>query len=232
MHAPDPTPPITPAQTGAGSWRRGVTGGIGYLRPVAQLNSTTRSFGGERSGRPPPRRARRHRWPRLPGRGEARPRRATSARAARIASSPTLAANPPLSRTARRMRKSPTATGTRIPAATVCASSQRGACSSPASNARTIGASPRPEPPPCAAAGPFDPADGAQLGERLPHADEAGAAPGGVDDDVGKRPAELLGELDPHRLLAFEAIGLLEGRDRRTSPRAPPPPGRCARSRR
>ena len=40
------------------------------------------------------------------------------------------------------MRKSPTAAGTRIPAATVCAPSHRGACSSPASNARTIGAQP------------------------------------------------------------------------------------------
>ncbi|KJR61590.1 hypothetical protein VY88_29635 [Azospirillum thiophilum] len=51
-------------------------------------------------------------------------------------------AKPPFSRTARRIRKSPTACGTRMPDAMVCASSQRGACSSPCSQARTIDAQP------------------------------------------------------------------------------------------
>ena len=51
-------------------------------------------------------------------------------------------AKPPLSRTARRIRKSPIACGTRMPEAMVCAFSQRGACSSPASKAFTIGAQP------------------------------------------------------------------------------------------
>ena len=40
------------------------------------------------------------------------------------------------------MRKSPTACGTRMPDAMVCAFSKRGACSSPFSQARTIGAQP------------------------------------------------------------------------------------------
>src|SRR5579859_7841353 len=51
-------------------------------------------------------------------------------------------AKPWLSRTARRIRKSPTACGTRMPAAKVWASAQRGACSTPSSQALTIGAQP------------------------------------------------------------------------------------------
>ena len=51
-------------------------------------------------------------------------------------------AQPSLSRTALRIMKSPTATGTRSPLATVWAFSKGGACFSPASNARTIGAQP------------------------------------------------------------------------------------------
>jgi hypothetical protein len=50
------------------------------------------------------------------------------------------------------------------------------------------------------------------LGEGLPHADEAGAAARRVEDRVGQRPAELLGDLVAHRLLAFDAVGLLERR--------------------
>src|SRR6478672_8690873 len=59
-----------------------------------------------------------------------------------MAASATAIAKPPLSLTARNIRKSPMACGTRIPEAIVCAFSQRGACSSPASNAFTIGAQP------------------------------------------------------------------------------------------
>ena len=49
--------------------------------------------------------------------------------------------------------------------------------------------------------------------ECLPHADQAGAAAGRVEDDVGQPPAELLGELEAHRLLALDAVRLLERRD-------------------
>ena len=48
------------------------------------------------------------------------------------------------------------------------------------------------------------------LVKRLPHADEAGAAAGGVDDHVGQRPVHLLGDLVAHGLLALDAIRLLE----------------------
>ena len=51
------------------------------------------------------------------------------------------------------------------------------------------------------------------LVERLPHADEAGAAAGGIEDQVGQLPAELVGELQPHRLLSLDPIGLLQRRD-------------------
>src|SRR5262249_23892436 len=67
---------------------------------------------------------------------------ATCARAASIFSSDTAIANPPLSRSARRMRKSPIAAGTRMPAAMVCAFSHGVAVSAPESKARTIGAQP------------------------------------------------------------------------------------------
>ena len=57
-----------------------------------------------------------------------------------------------------------------------------------------------------------DPAQRLQFGESLPHADNAGAAAGRIKDDVGHFPAELLGQLDAHRLLALDAVGLAQGR--------------------
>ncbi len=57
-----------------------------------------------------------------------------------------------------------------------------------------------------------DEADGLELGERLPHADQPGAAAGRIEDDVRHLPAELLGELEPHRLLALDPIRLLQRR--------------------
>ncbi len=59
----------------------------------------------------------------------------------------------------------------------------------------------------------IDPAERTHLGKGLPHADHAGAAAGGVDDPVGQRPVELLGQLVAHGLFAFDAIRLLEGGD-------------------
>src|SRR5690606_19403803 len=61
---------------------------------------------------------------------------------ASISSSVTVTAAPPDSRMARRMRKSPTAEGTRMPEANVVAFGQGSANSSPAAQAFTIGAQP------------------------------------------------------------------------------------------
>src|SRR6476659_6774191 len=60
--------------------------------------------------------------------------------ASTISASLTASAVPPLSRTARRTRKSPTALGTRSPSATVRACSHISERSAPCSRARTIGA--------------------------------------------------------------------------------------------
>ena len=57
-----------------------------------------------------------------------------------------------------------------------------------------------------------DPAERLELVKRLPHADDAGAAPGRIEDHIGHFPAELLGEFDAHRLLALDAVGLPQGR--------------------
>ncbi len=58
-----------------------------------------------------------------------------------------------------------------------------------------------------------DPAEALHLVPRLPHPDEARAAAGGIDDDVGELPAELLGDLVSHRLLPLDAVRLLQRRD-------------------
>src|SRR5262249_42763175 len=55
-------------------------------------------------------------------------------------------------------------------------------------------------------------ADRFEFGERLPNADEAGAAAGRIEDHVRHLPAELLGELEAHGLLALDSIRLLERR--------------------
>ena len=46
-----------------------------------------------------------------------------------------------------------------------------------------------------------------------PHPDESGAPSRGIDADVGQLPAELLGQLDSHRLLPLDPVGLLQGGD-------------------
>src|SRR6202030_1251183 len=46
----------------------------------------------------------------------------------------------------------------------------------------------------------------------FPQADKAGAAAGRIKNDVGNVPAELLGQFESHRLLAFDAVWLLQGR--------------------
>src|SRR5205085_9896022 len=57
-----------------------------------------------------------------------------------------------------------------------------------------------------------DEANRLHLVERLPHADEAGAPAGRIEDRVGQFPAELLGEFQAHRLLALDPVRLLERR--------------------
>ena len=56
-------------------------------------------------------------------------------------------------------------------------------------------------------------ADRFEFGERLPHADEAGAAAGRIEDHVRQLPAELLGQLEAHRFLTLDPIGLFQRAD-------------------
>jgi hypothetical protein len=53
-----------------------------------------------------------------------------------------------------------------------------------------------------------DPPESLQFVKTLGQADQAGAPAGGIDDDFGQVPVELLGQLEAHRLLALDAIGL------------------------
>ena len=62
-------------------------------------------------------------------------------------------------------------------------------------------------------AGRVEPAQGLQFLKGLPHPDEPGAAARRIQNHVGQFPIELLGQFEPHRLLAFDAIRLLERRD-------------------
>ena len=137
---------------------------------------------------------------------------AASSTACRIASSDTAIAAPPLSRTARRIRKSPTALGTRIPVATVAGMlpplGELVALLKRTNHRRAAFGLDRIHPRPLGA----DEPDRLQLVERLPHADEAGTAAGRIEDRVRQLPAELLGKLETHHLLALEAIRLLQGR--------------------
>src|SRR6185503_6527485 len=50
-----------------------------------------------------------------------------------------------------------------------------------------------------------------QLVEDLPHPDDPDAAAGRVEDRVRHLPAELLDDLEAHRLLALDAVGLAAG---------------------
>src|SRR2546430_5069727 len=58
----------------------------------------------------------------------------------------------------------------------------------------------------------FEPAGAHELLERLPHADQAGAATRGVHDRMGQRPPELLRELEAQRLLTLDTVGLAQRR--------------------
>ena len=132
----------------------------------------------------------------------------------RMASSVTATAVPPDSRTAWSTRKSPSALGTLMPNAS-------GAVSGAAvlsSSARLEGVDDRRDiPSTCTAtsrgSAAADPAELLQLEHRLVDPDDADAAAGGVEDDVGHLPAELLGDLVAHRLLALDPVRLLEGGD-------------------
>ena len=58
-----------------------------------------------------------------------------------------------------------------------------------------------------------DPAQPLHLVERLPHADQAGAAASRIEDRIGQFPAQLSGQFQAHRLLALDPIGLLQRRE-------------------
>src|SRR5713101_4929428 len=55
-----------------------------------------------------------------------------------------------------------------------------------------------------------EPAGAGELRERLPHADQSGAATGGVHDRIGQGPAELLRELEPEGFLALDTVRLAQ----------------------
>src|SRR5260370_5211922 len=51
-------------------------------------------------------------------------------------------------------------------------------------------------------------ADRLQFGECLPHSNQSNPSAGRIQNRIGQLPIELLGKLEPHRLLALDAIGL------------------------
>ena len=205
------------------------TGGMGYLRPVAQLNRTTLSSGWTRPSASAA--DKRRRWPRPPGRAAGRPRwpRGRAPPGSPRRSRP--CRNPPISRTARlsgsRRRRS--ARGSLPPR--YARPPTRGHVPGPARRRGRSGRSRWPGPPPSAASSAVEPAERLQLVERLPHADQAGAAAGRVEDHVGQPPAELLGQLQPHRLLALDPVRLLQRGEVEPADRAPCPRRRSCRSR-
>ena len=107
--------------------------------------------------------------------------------------------------------KSPTAAGTRKPLAIVCGIGERlrealALLERPDDRGTPLG---------LAAHQPrqfvgLQPAEFLQFLKRLPHADQARAAAGRIEDHIGQLPAELLGQFQAHRLLAFEAVRLLQ----------------------
>ena len=56
-----------------------------------------------------------------------------------------------------------------------------------------------------------DEADFFQFGERLPHADQSGAAASRIEDHIRYLPIELFGQLKSHGLLALDPVRLLQG---------------------
>jgi hypothetical protein len=54
-----------------------------------------------------------------------------------------------------------------------------------------------------------EPAEPFEFLKRLPHTDQSGATAGGVENDVGQGPTELLSQFQAHRLLPFDAVRLL-----------------------
>ena len=182
-----------------------------------------RAAAGPRSGRPPP-----------PDTAAAPRAAPNSRRSARISASSTAIAVPLVSASASRISSSPSGAGTLMPKATVDASGPRLARRSPGvegphdrgAAGRLHRDQPRQRPV-------RDPAQLAQLQQRLVDADQADPAAGRVDDDVGQPPAELLDDLQAHRLLALEPVRLLErGRVEDVAVRRRPRARRSARRRR
>ena len=154
--------------------------------------------------------------------------RARSRWASTISSSPTACGWPPVSRMSRSICRPANGPGTRRPCDVgeriLPRSTWSSAFSSQARDERraALGLD-RDE----ARLAGLDPAHRGQLLVGLPDADEPGAAPGGIDEHIGRVPAELLGQLEADGLLALEPVGLLErgqvepadlGRDHRDDP--------------
>src|SRR5688500_1103696 len=58
----------------------------------------------------------------------------------------------------------------------------------------------------------LDPSGANELLKRLPHPDESRPATGGIDDRIGKSPAQLLDDLQTHGLLSLDAVRLPQRR--------------------
>ncbi len=138
---------------------------------------------------------------------------AHSARVASASASSTATAVPPDSRRIRSSCGPPSGAATVIPYATVRGSrprlGRRRAGLERADHRRAAGRLGGHEP----GRRPGQPAQLAQLGEGLGDADQPDPAAGRVDDHLRRAPAELLGDLQAHRLLALDPVRLLERRD-------------------
>src|SRR5881227_1241562 len=67
-----------------------------------------------------------------------------------------------------------------------------------------------------------DPTEFLHFIERFPHPDKAGPATGGINNDVGQFPIQLLGQFVTERFLSLDSVSLLERRDIKPVVFAPP----------
>jgi hypothetical protein len=184
----------------------------GIFRPDAVLKMTT-AIGGERK----PSASRRFAATRVAapsGHAKIPSPRAISTWAFAICASLTATATPPDSRIAWRMRTSANGAGTRRPAANVRAPSHGAAFGAPEANASTIGA----HPSACTATmrGRFPPSmrPSCSISSNAFHIPTRPVPPPGrIDDRVRQRPAELLRDLVPQRLLPLAPVRLAERRE-------------------
>src|SRR5205823_7760118 len=67
-----------------------------------------------------------------------------------------------------------------------------------------------------------DPTEFLHFIERFPHSNKAGSATGGINNDVGQFPIQLLGQFVTERFLSLDPVWLLERRDIKPVLFAPP----------